>query len=51
MSKVPGRPTTLVYGRARACSRCGMGGLFVFSSSLSYLSFLMPQLLEDGWIY
>ena len=30
---VPGRPTTLAYGRTGACcacSRCGTGGLFFF---------------------
>ena len=40
---VPGRPTTLVYGRAGACcaySRCGIGGLcFFFKCRLSYLPF------------
>ena len=54
-----GRPTTLVYGRARACcacSRCGTGGLFFFlfvcfSSRLSYFPFLMPHILEDGRTY
>ena len=33
--QVPGRPTAFAYSRARACwacSRCGMGGLFVFIS-------------------
>ena len=42
---VPGRPTTLAYGRAGACwacSRCGMGGLFLnfffISSILSSFS-------------
>ena len=49
---VPGRPTTLAYGRAGACcacSRCGMGGLFfiVFISSILF-PFLMPHLLGDG---
>ena len=71
---VPGRPTTLAYGRAGACcacSRCGMDGLcffcflfccccccFVdvvvvlfFKSRLSYLPFLMPHLLGDGWTF
>ena len=57
-----GRPTSLAYGRAGACcacNRCGMGGLFfffvvvvvVFKSRLSYLSFLMPHLLGDGWTF
>ena len=30
LGRVPGRPTTLAYGRAAACcaySRCGIGGL------------------------
>ena len=40
---MPGRPTTLAYGRAGACcacSRCGTGGLFFFfiSSILSFFS-------------
>ena len=52
---VPGRPTSLAYGRAGACcacSRCRMGGLFLFfSSHLSYFPFLMPHLLGDGWTY
>ena len=53
---MPGRPTTLGYGRAGAycaCSRSGTGGLFFFffSSRLSYLPFLMPHLLGDGWTY
>ena len=58
---VPGRPTTLEYGRAGACcacSRCGTGGLFLvvsffffLSSRLSYLPFLMPRLLGDGWTF
>ena len=54
---VPGRPTTLEYGRAGACcacSRCGAGGLFLvvfLSSRLSYLPFLMPHLLGDGWTF
>ena len=51
-----GRPTTLAYGRAGACcacSRCGMGGLcfIFFKSHLSYLPFLMPHLLRDGWTF
>ena len=44
---VPGRPTTLEYGRAGACcacSRCGAGGLFlvvvVFFGHLVYPIFL-----------
>ena len=52
---MPGRPTTLAYGRAGlgacACSRCGMGGLcfiYFFKSRLSCLPFLMPHLLGDG---
>ena len=51
---VPGRPTTLAFSRARACcacSRCRTGGLFFFSSRLSYLPFLMPHLFGDGWTY
>ena len=55
---VPGRPTSLTYGRAGACcagSMCGTGGLFFIlifvSSRLSYLPFLMPNLLGDGWTY
>ena len=54
---MPGRPTTLAYGRAGACcacSRSGMGGLcfiYFFQSSLSYLPFLMPHLLGDGWTF
>ena len=50
---VPGRPTTLAYGRAGAgcaCSRCGTGGLF-FLSPLAYIPFLMHHLLGDGWTY
>ena len=62
---MPGRPTTLAYGWAGACcacSRCGTGVFFFFfcffffvvvvvSSRLSYLHFLMPHLLGDGWTY
>ena len=39
--RVPGRPTILVYGRARAycaCSRCGWGLFGHFYSHLSFLS-------------
>ena len=38
---MPGRPTTLAYGRAgacNACSRCGMGGLCYFFEISSVLS-------------
>ena len=47
---MPGRPTTLAYGRAGACCaccRCGIGGLFCFFIP-SILSFLIPDLLVDG---
>ena len=54
-SNGPRRLTTLAYGRAGAycaCSRCGTGGLYIiFSSRLSYLPFLMPHILGDGWTY
>ena len=45
---VPGRPSNLVYGRARAycaCSRCGLG---LFGHFLSYLSFLISSSLSLG---
>ena len=58
---VPGHPTTLEYGRAGAlcaCSRSGRVGcfffflfVFVLLSRLSYLPFLMPHLLGDGWTF
>ena len=38
---VPGRPTTLEKSRTRAycaCSLCGLGGLEIFLSHLSFLS-------------
>ena len=40
---VPGRPTTLAYGRVRACyacSRCGMDGLCFICFNLVYPIFL-----------
>ena len=52
---MPGRYTTLEYGRARACyacSSCGIGGLFFpLSSLLSYFPFLMSHLLKDGMTF
>ena len=47
---MPGRPTTLAYGRAGA-GRVGFFFFFFFSSRLYYLPFLMPHLLGDGWTY
>ena len=47
---VPGRPTNLDYSRARAycaCSRCGWGGLDIFSLIYHY-SFLSPSLWETA---
>ena len=47
---VPGRPTNLDYGRARAycaCSRCGWGLLGHFFSHLSFL-FSFSLSLGDG---
>ena len=47
---VPGRPTHLDYSRARAycaCSRCGWGGLDIFSL-IYHFSFLSPSLLETA---
>ena len=48
---VPGRPTTLAYGRAAACCACsrwGRVGCFLFYFILSiYLPFLMPHLMGD----
>ena len=41
-------------GPAVLVKRCGTGGLlfiYFFSSRLSYLPFLMPHLLGDGWTY
>ena len=47
---VPGRPTNLDYGRARAyyaCRRCGWG-LFGHFSHIFYFSFLSPSLWETA---
>ena len=38
-------PTVLPAGTGR------VGYFFIFSSHLSYLPFLMPLLLGDGWTY
>ena len=48
---VPGRPTNLVYSRARAycvCSRCGGWGLFGHFSCIYHFSFLSPSLWETA---
>ena len=49
---MPGRPTTLAYGRAGACcacSKCGMCGLcFIFLNLVYPIPFLMPHLLGAG---
>ena len=47
---VPGRPTNLDYSRAWAycaCSRCGWGGLVIFSF-IYHFSFLSPSLWETA---
>ena len=47
---VPGRPTNLDYSRARAycaCSRCGLGGLDIFSL-VYHFSVLSPSLWETA---
>ena len=47
---VPGRPTNLDYGRARAycaCSRCGWGCLDIFSL-VYHFSFPTPSLWETA---
>ena len=52
---MPGHPTTLAYSKARACcacSRCGMGGLFLcvfFSSRLSDFTISNASSPGDGW--
>ena len=52
---MPGHPTALAYICARAlcaCSRCGMGGLFLcmfFHLVYPIFPFLMPHLLGDDW--
>ena len=53
---MPGRPTTLAYGReGPAVLAVGEGWvgyvLFFSKSCLSYLPFLMPHLCGDGWTF
>ena len=52
---VPGRPATLAYSRAGpvvfAAGEGQAGCFLIFSSRLSYLPFLMPRLLGDGWTF
>ena len=43
---MPGRPTTLVYGRAGACcacSRCGTGVLFFFCLFVFFISSILSS--------
>ena len=43
---MPGRPATLVYGRAGACfacSRCGSGGLFLFYLFFLFISSILSS--------
>ena len=53
---VPGRPIISAYGRTGTCCACSMRDewavFFCFVSCRpSYLPFLMPHLLGDGWTY
>ena len=55
--QLPGRPTTLaLVGQGPVVLAAGAGRVgylfyIVFSSRLSYLPFLMPHLLGDGWTF
>ena len=45
---VPGRPTSLVKSRARACCSCNMCGWGLFGHFYSHLSFLSSLSLSLG---
>ena len=45
---VPGRPTNLDYGRARACCACSRCGWGLFGHFFSHLSFLSSFSLSLG---
>ena len=45
------RPAVLAGGAERVGCFCVCVFFFFFSSRLSYLPFLMPHLLGDGWTY